>query len=125
MPSQTTLIENNHIMRTELIDPWTVEEILAESDRSYMIRNKFPHRIHTLLICTQTTRLPSRAVNLHAVSPFTHPRRGQVVMVGAKVMLQSLVGLFSTLHGFKDDLHLFATEDEALDHLRKVIAAES
>jgi hypothetical protein len=124
MPIIQELRENGHILFVKFSDPWTVAELEVRYTEDREIRDVSRFLVHSLVDVTELRYLPSGFIPVARRTPaFTHPKRGEVAVVGASIFVQRIAEVL-ILVTRAASLKFFRSHDEALVYLRQVIRKE-
>lgn len=122
MPIELDILENGHVLRYLMTDPWTIEDYEPILERDIMHRESVNHKVHNLTIAKLRT-VPAGALRARNAPTFNHPTAGHLAMVGAPQLVRSFTEIVLKLAHY-ERVKFFDTEEEALEHLRGVIRAE-
>jgi hypothetical protein len=113
MPVTAESIENGHILKYTVTDPWTMEDVTAATRLGKQIYDASPHLVHVLVDVSQTRRIPRGFMGIRHVPDLKHPNSGHIAVVGAAGLMRAaaeLLGYF--VPGGKS--RCFDTEADAL-----------
>jgi hypothetical protein len=124
MPIDLELRENDRILYVKYKDPWTFAEMQTAFKEDLSYRDNSPLIMHTLISVTELRKIPPPMITTARKTPsLTHPRRGQMVVVGAMAFIQALAEAIGRLT-HNSQLKFFRTEEQGMSYLRQVIEQE-
>ena len=118
------ITDDGWITRLKFTDPWDVGDLLDKFAVGRELRDRSLHSIYTLIDLRDTRQIPPSLLRVRASPVFTHPRSGYIAVIGASTLAQALVEMIAHL-SHKDQVGFFASEEQALSYLRRLINAES
>jgi hypothetical protein len=127
MPMTIDIIEDGRVVRLIVTDPWFGYEMppLFKIDQAH--RDQFhtaqPHKKIHLLVDMQAKTLPLGVFQGRHTPSLSHPTAGQLVLVGANSLLQSMAEAAMRI-AHLSSIKFFSTVGDALVHLRQVILEE-
>ncbi len=124
MPSKVELWENGRILYAYFASPLTKQEVDDAYKADQQFRDTATHGklIHTLVDNQKVTQVPINT--LRNLSPsFKHRNAGVIAIVAGKSFAYSVAKTAFRIAHFKR-FKIFDTEDEALNYLKDLIAAE-
>jgi hypothetical protein len=125
MPVTINFIEDGHIIHIVIGDPWKVSEIIAIYPLVEAALNKVHYKIHTLADVSKTRQTPSNIFKTRLASAnYSHSNTGIIAVVGASPMIKVFAETLFWLARY-DRARFFTTYDDALNHIREVIAGEN
>ncbi len=81
--------------------------------------------MHTFINISELRKIPPASLTMVRRSPtLNHPRRGQLVLVGASAFAEALVDVLARVTR-ASKVRFFKTDDEGMAYLRRVIADET
>jgi hypothetical protein len=123
MPATAELLEEGHILKYVVSDPWTMDDIYHITREGKQVYDNSPHRVHLIVDVTQTHRVPPSFLSVRNVPDLNHPNSGHIAVIGAAGMVKIMVDLVARFFP-GDKVTYFSGEAEALDYLQGVIAEE-
>ncbi|MCA9903382.1 MAG: hypothetical protein KC547_05965 [Anaerolineae bacterium] len=123
MPARMEIEENGRVLHYIATDPWTIDQMLDLVQQANKIYEQADFRVHTLIDMTRTRSLPQGIMRARANSSFTHPRAGQMVIIGANMLVKTISNVVAKLASF-DRIVFLDTEEKAWEYLRSVIEQE-
>ena len=125
MPVTLELRENDRVLYYTFIDTWEVSELTALYPQSMAYLHNASRKLYTLAVFPCRARpIPSGLLTLRYGPDWSHPNGGQIAVVGASALLRTFANFTFRLRGF-EKTRFFDTEEEAWNHLRKLIADEA
>jgi hypothetical protein len=124
MPLIVEFRENGRVVYYKVISPWTMSDYFAAAAKEKAHRDATPEIVHHFVNASQVYDFPPGSVQVRNAPVFTHPRSGQVVVVGANTFARAFADMifkFTRKHRVK----FFNTEEEGWTYLRELIANES
>src|SRR5215472_11904935 len=116
MPITVELRENNRVMYSAFIHPYTLTDALETVEKEKQLRDQYGGTIHSLVNLSQSGRPPSGILRVARASPtFNHPSKGKLALVGASFLSQTIVQMASKLAQREREIHFFKTEAHAMD----------
>ncbi len=105
-------------------DAATLSEVMSFYEANRAHRDSRKHTVHCLLDVREMDKILEGVLRTRAGHGFTHPRSGQIVLVGATHLARSLVELSARFTGSNDKLKFFDNLEDAWSYLREIIATE-
>jgi hypothetical protein len=122
MPVQLDILENGHVLRYNLSDPWTYEDYEPILERDIAHRESVDHKVHNLTIAKIRT-VPTGALRARSNPAFNHRTAGHLLMIGAPHVVRMFTEAVLKLTHF-ERIKFFDSEEEGMAFLRHVIESE-
>jgi hypothetical protein len=125
MPITMDLQEEGHVLYIKFADPWTLNDLEHAYKTELGLRDSAGFKLHTLLDVTQLRQIPPGFLAVAKRTPsFSHPRRGDLVVIGAtafaRVLGETLMRITRA-----SQIKFFNTPDEGRIYLQKILRAET
>jgi len=124
MPVTRIDLENGHVLKYIIDDPWEVDDLLKLFPADILYRDKAPFKVHTLINAEKVNRVPSGWLRARIAPGLVHPNSGQFVVVGLHGTAYHLMGVLLKTINYRR-LVLFNTESEAITYLQQTIKKET
>ncbi len=124
MPVTIETLNNARIVKLVVSDPWVIDDLTSKYEEEKPLFNASKVPVHTLVDLRLMRHIPPGALSNRKSPNVTHPRSGQVALVGANAFAQVLVEVAFRLVRF-DRVVFFDTEEEAMQYLTALISDEA
>lgn len=123
MPATADLIENGHVLKYVVTEPWSMEDIYHITRRGKQVYDTSPHRIHLLADVTGIRKVPPGFLSVRHVPDLNHPNSGHIALVGAEGLFKLMAELVARFFP-AEKVGYYNSEEEALSHIRSLIDGE-
>jgi hypothetical protein len=123
MGVQVNLQHEGRVVVIDYSDPWTLDDVNASDDQAVAHMDSVAHTVHVVLDARKMKQMPKGVLRARASKLFFHPRRGQLVVIGAGVALRAISEVILKLTN-QDQATFFDKEADAWAHVEKAMAAE-
>lgn len=123
MPVTLELIEDGHILRLMINQPWDMNDFVATFPQTTAYLDAATHTLHSVVNIEGATRDPRGVLRVRHQPAFKHPRGGYIAFCGAIPLARTLTETAMRLIRFKN-YKFFHTEAEGMAFLRELIANE-
>jgi len=117
------LEENGRVIHYIATDPWTIDEMMKLTQQATKIYDESSVRVHTLIDMSRARSLPQGIMRARTNVDFNHPKAGQMVIVGANMLVKTISNVVAKLASF-DRIVFFETEEQGWEYLRATIEKE-
>ncbi|MCC6615997.1 MAG: hypothetical protein IT320_21180 [Anaerolineae bacterium] len=114
------LEENGRVIHYIATDPWTIDEMMKLTQQATKIYDEATVRVHTLIDMSRARSLPQGIMRARTNADFNHPKAGQMVIVGANMLVRTISNVVAKLASF-DRIVFFETEAQGWEYLRATI----
>jgi hypothetical protein len=116
------ILDDGHIVRYTITDPWRYEDYKVFEAEDIAHRNSVNHKVHNLTVANLR---PNTAgiVKTRNSPALTHPNAGHIAIVGTGAQIRFIAEMILKLARF-ERAQFFDTEEQALEYLRGIIQAE-
>lgn len=121
MPVHVNLDENKEYLIYSLSDPLKIEELLAAYRQEKEYRDSLPYTLHSIVDMSTVKRIPPNWLLAKAGPGLTHPRSGEILIVGVSRGLKILLETILKITNFKR-MRFFVARPEADVYLRELLA---
>ncbi|HVO42721.1 MAG TPA: hypothetical protein VMT34_08865 [Aggregatilineales bacterium] len=125
MPIRIDQIENGHIVRFVIDDPWSADEIPEAKETARALFRQARHTVHALADlrhAAMSMALVMAAQQVIGGEPF--PNAGQIAVVGISSLMRFMAAPILRLSGGADTVSFFDTSEQAVQYLRRCIETE-
>jgi hypothetical protein len=124
MPVTMELKENGHVAYYLFTEPWQTSDLTSLYPQDIAHRNNVDFLVHTFMTLRNIRNIPIDIISARRGAPaFTHPKSGQLVMVGAQLLARRTAEMIFRLAHYQR-ARFFDTEEQGWAYLRQIIAAE-
>ena len=114
------LEEDGRVLHYIATDPWTIDEMMKLTQQATKIYDESNVRVHTFIDMSRARSLPQGIMRARTNVDFNHPKAGQMVIVGANMLVKTISNVVAKLASF-DRIVFFETEEQGLEYLRAII----
>src|SRR5258708_2340960 len=123
MPGKLTLIEDSRVLYFKYTNPLRVEDIEGVNRDAKPYFDKTERVLHVLINVDEIRLVPPGVLRTRDVTALTHPRSGQIAIVGASLFVQSLSeAIFKVVRYSR--AKFFHSDEQALVYLRGILVEE-
>lgn len=123
MPARIDLLEDGYVIRYDISDPWTMEEMFACYDQAKPLYDAANHKIHMLVNLEASRNLPHGVLRVRQDPGLSHPNGGTVALVGAATFVRAIAETILRL-ARNNQAKFFDKEELAWVFLRENIKKE-
>jgi hypothetical protein len=124
MPVTMEIQENGHVSYYVLSEPWQTSDLTSLYSKDIAHRNDVDFLVHTFMTVSEVKNIPIDIISARRGAPaFSHPRSGQLVMIGAKMLARRTAEMIFRLAHYERAKFL-DTEEEGWAYIRRIIEAE-
>jgi hypothetical protein len=119
------LQEDGHVLYIKFADPWNLSDLEQAYNTEIGLRDNATFKLHTLLDVTQMRQIPPGFLAVAKRTPsFSHPRRGDLVVIGANAFARVLGETLMRITR-ASQIKFFNTPDEGRAYLKKILGPET
>jgi hypothetical protein len=122
MPVELDILDDGHILRYTIIDPWTYADFERIMALETAHRDSVNHTVHNLAVAKMRT-VPPGVLRARNIPTFNHPTAGHIALVGQSQIVRLFAETVLKLARY-DRARFFDTEEDALAFLRDLIGKE-
>lgn len=113
MPIEISFDADKGLIRYDLSDPLTMEELLEAYGEEKQFRDSSELTVHSIVDMTNVKRIPPNWLTAKAGPGLTHPRSGVIMFVGLSFGLKIIVTTIMRITGYQR-MQAFDSVEEAL-----------
>ena len=110
------LSENKHYLIYDMAEPVTIEELYNAYAQERTLRDEIPHTLHSIVDFSNIRRIPPNWLTAKSGPGFSHPRSGQIVLVGLSTGLQLVMQTITQIVKYQK-ITSIKTREEAIRYL--------
>ncbi len=123
MPITPCIVENGHVVKQVVVDPWTVNDLISAGEFERKHLDHASHSVHLLVDLSASRHAPPDVLWVRREPSTKHPRVGYLVFVGAVGWLRVIITISLRVMRFAR-FRFFETETDALAFLREEVTRQ-
>jgi len=116
-------LENDHIVKLQASENWTVNEMTAAAHKAAALCSQSAVPMHILIDVSQAKRLPEEMLHARSLPDLVRLNNSYVVIVGADALVRTMANALAIMAQSTRVQH-FNTVRDAMAYLRMVNEAE-
>jgi hypothetical protein len=124
MGVQVHLKHEGRVVVIEYSDPWSLDDVNSSDEQAVAHLDSANHTVHLILDARKMKQMPKGVLRARASKLFFHPRRGQLVVVGAGIALKAISEVILKLTN-QDSAVFFEKDTDAMAFIERAMADES
>jgi hypothetical protein len=124
MGAQVNLQREGRVAVVTYSDPWSLDDVNTCDDEVVAHMDSVSHTVHVVMDARGMKQMPKGVLRARASKLFFHPKRGQLVVIGAGVALRAISEVILKLTN-QDQALFFDKEADAWAHIENAMATES
>ncbi len=124
MPVDVQLSEDKTHLVYSFAEPLKMEEIFAAYKQEKEYRDSVPHTLHSIVDMSQVRRIPPKWLAAKAGPGFTHPRSGEILIVGVSRSLEIILRTIVQIVRYTR-VKFFRTRQLADDYMAELISRDA
>ncbi len=124
MPVDVQLSEDRTHLIYSFTEPLDMAEIFEAYKQEKEYRDSVPHTVHSIVDMSQIRRIPPKWLAAKAGPGFTHPRSGEILIVGVSRSLEIILRTIVQIVRYTR-VKFFRTRQEADDYIAELILRDA